>query len=101
MRDWKKIAGKLSKDRWTLGSVATIDSDGRTIFVVDAHREDGKGRKSKQRIYRTCRTALSTSKLAPSLRGPACGLGRAPIGFFRLWCFFRRGLEFRGISFPI
>jgi hypothetical protein len=27
---------------WSWGCVATVDSNGRTIFVVDAHRDDGK-----------------------------------------------------------
>ena len=39
---WELIADKLSKAGWTWGCVATIDSNGRTIFVADAHRDDGK-----------------------------------------------------------
>jgi hypothetical protein len=27
---------------WTWDCVAMIDSDGRTLFVADAHRDDGK-----------------------------------------------------------
>jgi len=42
MRDWEIISDKLSKAGWTWGCVATIDSNGRTIFVADAHRDDGK-----------------------------------------------------------
>jgi hypothetical protein len=41
-RYWEIIADKLSKAGWTWGCVATIDSNGRTIFVADAHRDDGK-----------------------------------------------------------
>ena len=41
-RYWEIIADKLSKAGWTWGCVATIDSSGRTIFVADAHRDDGK-----------------------------------------------------------
>jgi hypothetical protein len=41
-RYWETIADKLSKAGWSLGCVATIDSNGRTIFVADAHRDDGK-----------------------------------------------------------
>jgi hypothetical protein len=36
------IADNLSKAGWSWGCVATIDSNGRTIFVADAHRDDGK-----------------------------------------------------------
>ena len=42
MRYWELIADKLSKAGWTWGCVATIDSNGRTIFVADPHRDDGK-----------------------------------------------------------
>ena len=41
-RYWEIIADKLSKAGWTWGCVATIDSNGRTIFVADAHRDDGR-----------------------------------------------------------
>jgi hypothetical protein len=27
---------------WSSGCVSAVDSDGRTIFVADAHRDDGK-----------------------------------------------------------
>jgi hypothetical protein len=36
------IADNLSKAGWSLGCVAGIDSHGRTIWIVDAHRDDGK-----------------------------------------------------------
>ena len=36
------IADNLSKAGWSWGCVATVDRDGRTIFVADAHRGDGK-----------------------------------------------------------
>jgi len=36
------IADNLSKAGWSWGCVATVDSLGRTIFVADAHRDDGK-----------------------------------------------------------
>jgi hypothetical protein len=39
---WEIIADNLSKGGWSWGCVATIDSNGRTIFVADAHRDDGK-----------------------------------------------------------
>ena len=35
-------ADNLSKAGWSWGCVATIDRDGRTISIVDAHRDDGK-----------------------------------------------------------
>jgi hypothetical protein len=32
----------LSKAGWRWGCVATVDSNGRTIWIADAHRDDGK-----------------------------------------------------------
>jgi len=39
---WEIIAGNVSKAGWSLGWVSAGDSRGRTIFVADAHRDDGK-----------------------------------------------------------
>jgi hypothetical protein len=36
------IADNLSKAGWSWGCVSTLDSQGRTIWIVDAHRGDGK-----------------------------------------------------------
>ena len=42
MKDWEIIADKLSKAGWSLGWVSTIDSEGRTLWIVDAHRDNSK-----------------------------------------------------------
>jgi hypothetical protein len=34
--------GTASKAGWSWGCVSAVDSNGRTIFVADAHRGDGK-----------------------------------------------------------
>jgi hypothetical protein len=36
------IGGNLSKAGWSLGYVSAIDSNGRTIWIMDAHRDNGK-----------------------------------------------------------
>jgi hypothetical protein len=36
------IADNLKKAGWSLGWVSAVDSQGRTIWIVDAHRDDGK-----------------------------------------------------------
>ena len=36
------MADNLSKAGWSWGCVATVDSNGRTIWIADAHRDDGK-----------------------------------------------------------
>jgi hypothetical protein len=38
---WEIIADKLSKAGWTCGCVSAIDSNGRTIWIADAHRDNG------------------------------------------------------------
>ena len=39
---WEIIGDKLSKAGWTLGYVSALDSEGRTIWIADALRGDGK-----------------------------------------------------------
>jgi hypothetical protein len=39
---WEIIANRLSKAGWSLGWVSAIDAQGRTIWIVDAHRDDGR-----------------------------------------------------------
>jgi hypothetical protein len=41
-RYWEIIADNLRKAGWGWGCVSAIDSNGRTIFVADAHRENEK-----------------------------------------------------------
>jgi hypothetical protein len=41
-RYWEIIADQLSASGWSWGCVATVDSNGQTIFVADAHRDNGK-----------------------------------------------------------
>ncbi len=36
------IADNLSKAGWSWGCVSAIDSNGRTIWIADAHRDDGR-----------------------------------------------------------
>jgi len=42
VKSWEIIADNLSKAGWSWGCVSTINSNGRTIFVADAHRDDGE-----------------------------------------------------------
>jgi hypothetical protein len=41
-RYWEIIADNLSKAGWSWGCVSAIDSNGRTIWIADAHRGGGK-----------------------------------------------------------
>jgi hypothetical protein len=42
MKYWEIIADNLSKAGRSWGCVSAIDREGRTIWVADAHRDDGK-----------------------------------------------------------
>ena len=42
MKYWEIIADNLSEAGWSWGFVSAVDSSGRTIFIADAHRDDGK-----------------------------------------------------------
>ena len=42
MKNWEVIADNLSKAGRSWGWVSTIDSNGRTIWIADAHRDDGQ-----------------------------------------------------------
>jgi hypothetical protein len=39
---WEIIADNLSKAAWSWDCVSAIDCNGRTIWIADAHRDDGK-----------------------------------------------------------
>jgi hypothetical protein len=39
---WEIIADNLSKAGWSWGCVSALDCNGRTIWIADAHRDDGK-----------------------------------------------------------
>ena len=42
MKYWEIIADNLSKAGWSWGCVSALNCDGRTIWIVDAHRNDGR-----------------------------------------------------------
>jgi hypothetical protein len=42
MKYWEIIADNLSKAGWSWGCVSTLDLAGRTIWIADAHRDNGK-----------------------------------------------------------
>jgi hypothetical protein len=42
MKFWEIIADNLSKAGWRWGCVSSVDSNGQTIWIADAHRDNGK-----------------------------------------------------------
>ena len=41
-RSWEIVADNLSNAGWSLGWVSAVDCEARTMWIVDAHRDDGK-----------------------------------------------------------
>ena len=41
-RYWEIIARNLKKRGWSYGYVSALNSQGRTVWIADAHRGDGK-----------------------------------------------------------
>jgi hypothetical protein len=41
MKYWEIIADNLSRAGWSWGCVSALDSEGRTIWIADAHRGHG------------------------------------------------------------
>jgi hypothetical protein len=39
---WEIIADNLHRAGWSLGWVSALDLEGRTIWITDTHRGDGK-----------------------------------------------------------
>jgi hypothetical protein len=42
MKYWEIIADNFSKAGWSWGCVSALDTQGRTIWIADVHRDDGK-----------------------------------------------------------
>jgi hypothetical protein len=42
MKHWEIIVDNLHKAGWSLGWVSALDLEGRTMWIVDAHRGDGQ-----------------------------------------------------------
>ena len=42
MKPWEIIADNLHEAGWGLGWVSVLDLEGRTIWIADAHRDDGR-----------------------------------------------------------
>ena len=77
MKDWEIIADNLSKADWSWGCVSAIHSNARTIWIADAHRDDGK------RFVVRAEENLSIAKALPKERQPRHGAIalRLPTGY--------------------
>ena len=77
VKSWEIIADNLSKAGWSWGCVSALDSDGRTIWIADAHRDDGN------RFVVRVEKNLSIAKALPKERQPRHGAIalRLPAGY--------------------
>jgi hypothetical protein len=63
-RYWEIIADSLSKAGWSWGCVSAIDSNGRTIWIVDAHRDGKRFVVRLTKANRFCGTRIGQYALA-------------------------------------
>jgi hypothetical protein len=42
MKSWEILADKLSKAGWSWGCVSAVESNEQMIWIVDAHRDNGR-----------------------------------------------------------
>jgi hypothetical protein len=83
---WEIIADNLSKAGWSWGYVSAMNSNGRTIFFADAHRDDGKRfvvhDDEKLTAFVELQAAIHRqpeSSQRPTAKGPRCSTQRAGI----------------------
>ena len=78
MKYWEIIADNLSKAGWSWGCVSAIDCNGETIWIADAHRDDGRRfvARAEEKL-----TAFIELESAISYRGtqPSFGVSREVI----------------------
>jgi len=62
---WEITANNLSKADWSWGCVSAVDSNGRAIFVADAHRDESKAFRCSRgwKVDRVCGTRIGDSEL--------------------------------------
>jgi hypothetical protein len=63
---WEIIADNLSRVGWSWGCVSAIDSNGPTIWIADAHRDE-----AKRYIVRADEKLTAFLELESAIRG--CG----------------------------
>jgi len=69
---WEVIANNLKRRGWSLGYVSAIDSNGRTIWIVDAHRN------GKRFVVRADEKLTAFVELEAAIRAFSTALGCSP-----------------------
>ena len=67
MKYWEIIADNLHDAGWSWGWVSALDCEGRTIWIADAHRGDGK-----RFVVRADEKLTALAELESAIR--CCGL---------------------------
>jgi hypothetical protein len=74
---WEIIADNLKKAGWSLGWVSAVDSQGRTMWIIDAHCDDGKHfvarSDEKPTAFLELESVISGSCLTPCNGVMGCG----------------------------
>ena len=64
MKYWEIIADNLKRRGWSWGCISAVDSNGLTIWIANAHRDDGK------RFVVRADEKLTAFELEAATRGP-------------------------------
>jgi hypothetical protein len=77
MKDWEIIADNLSKAGWSWGCVSAVDRQGRTIWIADAHRDDGKRFvvRADEKLTAFLELEAVTTQSIATTRAAGCGAG--------------------------
>jgi len=71
VKDREIIADNLSEAGWSWGCVSAIDRNGRTIWIADAHRDDGRRfvvrEDEKLTAFMELESAISVATVLPAL----------------------------------
>jgi len=70
MKYWEIIGDRPGKAGFSLGCVSTINSNSRTIWIVDAHRGDGRRFmvRADKKLSAFVNSNVSTSESKPSMQ---------------------------------
>jgi hypothetical protein len=74
----RAVVSLLSKAGWSWGCVSAIDREGRTIWIVDAHRDDGRrfivhADEKLSAFIELEREVLTVTFYLESIQGDSCG----------------------------
>jgi hypothetical protein len=87
MRYWETIADNLNKAGWSLAYVSAVNRQGRTIWIVDAHRD------GKHRVMRAEEKLMLNSNLVQGNPAQPIAIVEVPFGIGISFKEFGKGLR--------